>query len=462
MNVSPHLHFMSNNNQQQEQDGLLLLAEWESMQLGGVPGAVPMGEEPFDSLFYAATREWVVSLVVFLLLYAGANLLLHRFWRKNVAYDEEMDRSFIAATLCTLSLTIAMGAVLLVPVTIISNEIMVSYSKSWYVKWLNRELIFGMWNYIFWGSNLAVFFLLPFAYFYYEAEGLGGKGMLARFYEAVLVFVLVSMILGGLVYLLQVFLYREQASEYLLFTYSLISMLGCLLFLGCAPVGFLTFTRRSAKMFKPIHPRKSLEEQLQILAFEKCSLLQCLQDKELNEGAFRYFYNETSNIEASPLKHRLKEIEVEESELARARHKLVRPAIVQNVVALLYSLVNLLFTVWVLLRVAMSLLRALLPSFGILYSVLLVTPPLSPQGIYNSTINGSLPVSHAGAGDTQLEWQDRLYDFLVMEEAVHAKLGAFECLLESAVIIYPFLLLVVLLPPLVIIYGDLNLRISRI
>lgn len=60
----------------------------------------------------------------------------------------------------------------------------------------------GLWNKIFWGANLSLFFILPLAYFYYEAEGLGGKGALARLYEASVVFALVSSMLAGFVYLL--------------------------------------------------------------------------------------------------------------------------------------------------------------------------------------------------------------------------------------------------------------------
>ena len=77
-----------------------------------------------------------------------------------------------------------------------------------------------------------MFILIPFAYFYYESEGLGGRGIIARFYEALIVFVLVLLMVGGLVYLLHLGLYRQQASEYLLFSYSLISIIGSLLFLG--------------------------------------------------------------------------------------------------------------------------------------------------------------------------------------------------------------------------------------
>jgi hypothetical protein len=133
----------------------------------------------------------------------------------------------------------------LVPFTILGHEAMASYGDSWYVKWISYSLILGtnllpsphvtdddatrthargcvvvrtvcavcacacacvcvagLWNKIFWGANLSLFFILPLAYFYYEAEGLGGKGALARLYEAAVVFALVSSMLAGLVYLL--------------------------------------------------------------------------------------------------------------------------------------------------------------------------------------------------------------------------------------------------------------------
>lgn len=112
--------------------------------------------------------------------------------------------------------------------------------------------------------------MLPVAYFYYEAEGLGGKGPLARFYEATVVFGLVSSILAGLIYILynsfalptsQVHHPRSQrrpapikltlfflTCKYLIFSYSLISMTGSLLVLGIAPLGILRLASYTTKL----------------------------------------------------------------------------------------------------------------------------------------------------------------------------------------------------------------------
>lgn len=112
------------------------------------------------------------------------------------------------------------GAMALVPFTILGHEVMGNYGDCWYLKWISYNLILGthqpnsgassllngtrsgLWNKIFWGANLSLFLVLPLAYFYYEAEGLGGKGALARLYEASIVFVLVSTMLVGFFYLL--------------------------------------------------------------------------------------------------------------------------------------------------------------------------------------------------------------------------------------------------------------------
>lgn len=47
--------------------------------------------------------------------------------------------------LCTFTLTVSLGAVLLLPMSIFSNEIMIMYPNSYYIKWLNGSLIHGKW-----------------------------------------------------------------------------------------------------------------------------------------------------------------------------------------------------------------------------------------------------------------------------------------------------------------------------
>lgn len=45
--------------------------------------------------------------------------------------------------LCGVGLTVAFGAMVLVPFTILGHEAMASYGDSWYVKWISYSLILG-------------------------------------------------------------------------------------------------------------------------------------------------------------------------------------------------------------------------------------------------------------------------------------------------------------------------------
>lgn len=45
--------------------------------------------------------------------------------------------------LCTFTLAVALGAVLLLPFSIISNEVLLSFPQNYYIQWLNGSLIHG-------------------------------------------------------------------------------------------------------------------------------------------------------------------------------------------------------------------------------------------------------------------------------------------------------------------------------
>lgn len=47
--------------------------------------------------------------------------------------------------LCTFTLAVALGAVLLLPFSIISNEVLLSLPRNYYIQWLNGSLIHGPW-----------------------------------------------------------------------------------------------------------------------------------------------------------------------------------------------------------------------------------------------------------------------------------------------------------------------------
>lgn len=335
-----------------------------------------------DEAFNALIREWILTLVVFLGLYVASHLTLRRFRFRYPGDAEEQDRWHIPLVLCGVGLTVAFGAMVLVPFTILGHEAMASYGDSWYVKWISYSLILGLWNKIFWGANLSLFFILPLAYFYYEAEGLGGKGALARLYEAAVVFALVSSMLAGLVYLLYNSL-SLPTSQYLVFSYSLISMLGSLLFLGTAPLGVLRLASYTTKLARnvrgglplsrsngaapPIHPSA--------LPFERTALQVHLAERQLDPEV------------TISLLHRLDSCDAQvRREAASTRWRVVLTHIAYAA-SLLLGLVMSLFAGYIVVRVALHLLvglflTALLPTLAaqLRRSMLAAFAPLSGLG----------------------------------------------------------------------------------
>lgn len=53
---------------------------------------------------------------------------------------------FLSMYLCTFTLAVSGGAVLLLPFSIISNEILLCLPKNYYIQWLNGSLIHGQYH----------------------------------------------------------------------------------------------------------------------------------------------------------------------------------------------------------------------------------------------------------------------------------------------------------------------------
>ncbi|KFW11553.1 Protein LMBR1L, partial [Eurypyga helias] len=137
------------------------------------------------------------------LLFASLYILCHfiiTHFKKHTDFaavhdDEDAAVNRIALGLCTFTLAVALGAVLLLPFSIISNEVLLSFPQNYYIQWLNGSLIHGLWNLVFLFSNLSLVFLMPFAYFFTESEGFVGskKGIMARVYETSVVLLLLAL-----------------------------------------------------------------------------------------------------------------------------------------------------------------------------------------------------------------------------------------------------------------------------
>lgn len=197
--------------------------------------------------FYTFVRTHVIYTITIILLYALSCTLISYFSKQRDEFrlDLEEYRTYkISTWMCAFTLAISIAAFLLLPVSIITDEI--SWIDDPRTKW---SLLNGMWSYVFLFSNLSLFMLLPFAYFFTESEGFSGsrRGMTSRLRETFVLLIIVAIIVLGLTYTICCLFFGIGCHvsgiqlltiwQYLPFLYSCISFIGALLLLLCTPLG---------------------------------------------------------------------------------------------------------------------------------------------------------------------------------------------------------------------------------
>ncbi|KAI5698843.1 hypothetical protein M8J75_012646 [Diaphorina citri] len=191
-----------------------------------------------EQIFNNTVREKVIFLLVFLLLNVLSYILIEKFKRKDLedylSTDEDEATVYtVSVCLCSVSLSVSLGAALLLPFSIASNEILNLYPHSFYIQWLNHSLVQGLWNNVFLFSNVSMFILLPFSYLFTESEGL--------------------------------------YCHYLPFLYSCLSFVGVHMLLVCTPFGVIKlFEVMSDVLVKPGFLRDLNEEFWVALLEENC------------------------------------------------------------------------------------------------------------------------------------------------------------------------------------------------
>uniref|UniRef100_A0A3P9ASK5 Limb development membrane protein 1 n=1 Tax=Maylandia zebra TaxID=106582 RepID=A0A3P9ASK5_9CICH len=205
-----------------------------------------------------------ICFLLFAVLYIVSYFIITRYKRKSDDHeDEDAVVNRISLYLCTFTLAVSGGAVSLLPFSIISNEILLSFPQNYYIQWLNGSLIHGLWNLVSLFSNLCLFVLMPFAYFFLESEGFAGskKGIKARILETFVMLFLLALLILGIVWVASALIDNDVASMeslydlwefYLPYLYSCISLMGGLLLLMCTPVGLSRmFTVMGQLLVKP-------------------------------------------------------------------------------------------------------------------------------------------------------------------------------------------------------------------
>ncbi|XP_075971420.1 LMBR1-like protein lilipod [Anticarsia gemmatalis] len=236
-----------------------------------------------EQIFHNNVREQIIFLLLFIILYLVSFMLIEKFRRRDsedyfTGDEDEVKVYRISLWLCTFALAVSLGSALLLPVSIVSNEVLILYPNSYYVKWLNSSLIQGLWNHVFLFSNLSMFVFLPFAYLFSESSGFPGcRGLRGRVYETFIVLALLGVAMLGLAYVISAWLEGDRSSidallnlwTYLPFLYSCVSFVGVLMLLVFTPLGFIRlFGVVGGVLVKPQFLR-DLNEEYFVYSFEE-------------------------------------------------------------------------------------------------------------------------------------------------------------------------------------------------
>ncbi|XP_042527520.1 limb region 1 protein homolog isoform X4 [Dipodomys spectabilis] len=94
--------------------------------------------------FHSQVRESTICFLIFAILYIVSYFIITRYKRKSDEQeDEDAIVNRISLFLSTFTLAVSAGTVLLLPFSIISNEILLSFPQNYYIQWLNGSLIHG-------------------------------------------------------------------------------------------------------------------------------------------------------------------------------------------------------------------------------------------------------------------------------------------------------------------------------
>uniref|UniRef100_A0AAX7VA90 Limb development membrane protein 1 n=1 Tax=Astatotilapia calliptera TaxID=8154 RepID=A0AAX7VA90_ASTCA len=239
--------------------------------------------------FHSQVREYIICFLLFAVLYIVSYFIITRYKRKSDDHeDEDAVVNRISLYLCTFTLAVSGGAVSLLPFSIISNEILLSFPQNYYIQWLNGSLIHGLWNLVSLFSNLCLFVLMPFAYFFLESEGFAGskKGIKARILETFVMLFLLALLILGIVWVASALIDNDAASMESLYV--------------CTPVGLSRmFTVMGQLLVKPTI-LEDLDEQIYCIHLQEETLQRRLNGSSTHaytRGSFAHQLNkELDNI----------------------------------------------------------------------------------------------------------------------------------------------------------------------
>ncbi|XP_037135362.1 limb region 1 protein homolog isoform X2 [Syngnathus acus] len=315
--------------------------------------------------FHSQVREYIICFLLFAVLYIVSYVIITRYRRKTDDHeDEDAVVNRISLYLCTFTLAVSGGAVFLLPFSIISNEILLSFPKNYYIQWLNGSLIHGLWNLVSLFSNLCLFVLMPFAYFFLESEGFAGskKGIRARILETFVMLFLLALLILGMVWVASALIDNDAASMESLYV--------------CTPVGLSRMFAVMGQLLVKPTILEDLDEQIYCIHLQEEALQRRLNGSYTRLGFTHQLTKELDSIRN--MKNKL-----ERRKQASGWEK------------------NLLYPIVMLILLAGTTISVLLVALNILY--LLVDETAMPKGSTDRGGIGNTSLSTFGAVQAVLE-----------------------------------------------------------
>ncbi|VDP88127.1 unnamed protein product [Echinostoma caproni] len=158
-----------------------------------------------EEAFYSEIRGLVVVFLFFVILFTIAHLAL-QFFTARPNPDIKQDRADrvvhqLVFGICTFTLTISLTGYSLLPFSIAANEVLLGFPQSYYVQWLDTDLVKDLSLIVNLGTKISCL-ALPFSYFLLIAHGFTASphAFSSRFVEAVSLLVFVYLLVFGTVW----------------------------------------------------------------------------------------------------------------------------------------------------------------------------------------------------------------------------------------------------------------------
>jgi flagellar basal body-associated protein FliL len=308
-----------------------------------------------DSDFNNALRRTIIVLLTFIILVFISSYVINYYissgkpkskvkrafkYQRLFKYDEgeqEKERDLkpvleqnMIIFACSFALSFIVCLMFVFPVTIIVKEAMDSkLTENTYLGWLTADLIDSFWNYIFSGSLIAFFIVLPVSFFYDEANdsdepttsnSQSVRKWVSKLSEAVFIWCIICLLFISLLYILHGFIGIPWSflSAWISLIMSLV-VVNMFLSILSIPKGVLALFRYALSFAVAPKYKDKLYSRILELELEENVILSRLDSVDTKVAVSDSYVDSNSSIdsirrlsEASTIKHRLSSKEYRE------------------------------------------------------------------------------------------------------------------------------------------------------